>query len=58
MSEIAPFRSVTTEKLSEQISRQLLERIIAGRYKPGDLLPPELHLANFSASAGWWSAKG
>lgn len=45
MSEIAPFRSVFAEKLSEQISRQLLEKIIAGRYKPGDLLPPERDLA-------------
>jgi DNA-binding FadR family transcriptional regulator len=45
MSAIAPFRSVSTEKLSEQISRQLLEKIIAGRYKPGDLLPPERDLA-------------
>ncbi|OGO38279.1 MAG: hypothetical protein A2W35_12225 [Chloroflexi bacterium RBG_16_57_11] len=45
MSEIAPFRSVSSEKLSEQISRQLLERIIAGSYKPGDLLPPERDLA-------------
>lgn len=45
MSEIAPFRSVYAEKLSEQISRQLLEKIVAGHYRPGDLLPPERDLA-------------
>jgi GntR family transcriptional regulator, transcriptional repressor for pyruvate dehydrogenase complex len=36
---------VQSEKLSERISRQLLETIIAGHYPPGELLPPERELA-------------
>ena len=43
--EVTPFRSVSAEKLSELISRQLLEKIVSGQYKPGNLLPPERELA-------------
>ncbi len=39
------FQSLQSERLSEQISRQLLENIIAGTYQPGDRLPPERELA-------------
>jgi GntR family transcriptional repressor for pyruvate dehydrogenase complex len=46
LSEKPLFQVVQTKKLSQQISRQLLERIISGYYKPGDLLPPERDLAN------------
>jgi GntR family transcriptional repressor for pyruvate dehydrogenase complex len=40
------FRSVQSEKLSEQISRQILETIVAGHYQPGDRLPSERDLAD------------
>jgi len=40
-----PFKVVQSEKLSDQISTQLLKTIISGHYKPGDLLPPERSLA-------------
>ena len=40
-----PFQVVQSEKLSDQISTQLLKTIISGHYKPGDLLPPERNLA-------------
>ncbi len=39
------FQSLQSEKLGEQISRQLLENIINGTYQPGDRLPPERELA-------------
>lgn len=39
------FQSLQSEKLGEQISRQLLENIINGTYRPGDKLPPERELA-------------
>lgn len=39
------FQVVRSAKLSDQISRQLLEAIFAGRYKQGDQLPPERDLA-------------
>jgi GntR family transcriptional repressor for pyruvate dehydrogenase complex len=39
------FQVVQSAKLSQQISRQLVETIIAGHYKAGDLLPPERELA-------------
>jgi GntR family transcriptional regulator, transcriptional repressor for pyruvate dehydrogenase complex len=39
------FQSLQSEKLGEQISRQLLENIISGTYRPGDRLPPERELA-------------
>ena len=42
--EFTPFRSVSSKKLSELITRQLLEKITSGQYKPGDLLPPEREL--------------
>jgi GntR family transcriptional regulator, transcriptional repressor for pyruvate dehydrogenase complex len=45
MTEKPPFQVVQSAKLSEQISRQLLEYIIAGHYQPGVLLPPERDLA-------------
>lgn len=38
-------QEIQNEKLSERISRQLLETIVAGHYTPGDLLPPERDLA-------------
>jgi len=45
------FETVQSEKLSEQISRQLLEAIVDGHYGPGDRLPPERDLAaTFDAS--------
>jgi DNA-binding FadR family transcriptional regulator len=46
MTDMNLFRFVQTEKLSKKISRQLLESIIKGRYKPGSLLPAERELAN------------
>jgi GntR family transcriptional repressor for pyruvate dehydrogenase complex len=39
------FQSLQSEKLGEQISRQLLENIINGNYQAGDRLPPERELA-------------
>ena len=45
MSAKPPFQVVQTEKLSQQISRQLLETIISGHYQPGELLPAERDLA-------------
>ena len=47
MPENPQFQSLRNEKFSEQISHQLLEKIIAGYYKPGDRLPPERDLADF-----------
>jgi len=45
------FRVVRSARLSDQISRQLLEAIFAGRYNQGDQLPPERDLATmFQAS--------
>jgi len=45
------FQSLQSEKFSEQISRQLLQKIIEGHYKPGDRLPAERDLATiFSVS--------
>jgi GntR family transcriptional repressor for pyruvate dehydrogenase complex len=44
MSEI--FHSVQSEKLSEQISRQILQTIVAKHYNPGDRLPSERNLAD------------
>ena len=41
-----PFQSVQSAKLSDQISRQLLETIVSGHYRPGDLLPAERDLAS------------
>jgi GntR family transcriptional regulator, transcriptional repressor for pyruvate dehydrogenase complex len=46
MTEKPPFQVVQTEKLSQQITRQLLETIIVGHYRPGELLPPERDLAS------------
>ena len=40
-----PFQSLQSEKFSEQISRQLLQKIVEGHYKPGDRLPAERDLA-------------
>ena len=46
-----PFQSLQSEKFSEQISRQLLQKIVEGHYKPGDRLPAERDLATiFSVS--------
>ena len=39
------FQIVHNDKLSDQISRQLVEAIFSGRYKPGDQLPTERDLA-------------
>ena len=39
------FQVVRNEKLSAQISRQLVEAILSGHYAPGDQLPPERDLA-------------
>lgn len=39
------FQSLQSEKLGEQISRQLLENITSGIYQAGDRLPPERELA-------------
>lgn len=39
------FQNVQTEKLSQKISRQLLQSIVDGHYQPGSLLPPERDLA-------------
>jgi GntR family transcriptional repressor for pyruvate dehydrogenase complex len=47
MPENPQFQSLRNEKFSEQISHQLLEKIIAGYYQPGDRLPPERDLADF-----------
>lgn len=45
------FRVIRSNKFSQQINRQLLEAIVAGRYRPGDLLPSERDLATmFQAS--------
>lgn len=46
MADKPPFQVVQTEKLSQQITRQLLETIISGHYQPGDLLPAERDLAS------------
>jgi DNA-binding FadR family transcriptional regulator len=40
------FQAVQSERLSEQISRQLLETIISGHYQEGDQLPSERDLAD------------
>ncbi len=45
MPDRPPFQVVQSAKLSEQISRQLLQTIVSGHYQPGDLLPPERELA-------------
>jgi len=45
MPDTPHFQVVQSEKLGEQISRQLLEAIVAGHYKPGDRLPAERDLA-------------
>jgi len=45
MAENPQFQSLRSEKFSEQISLQLLEKIIGGYYQPGDRLPPERDLA-------------
>jgi len=39
------FQIVRNTSLSAQISQQLVESIVAGRYKPGEQLPPERDLA-------------
>lgn len=45
------FQIVRSEKFSRQISRQLIEAIVAGRYAPGDQLPSERELTEiFKAS--------
>ncbi|MFN2221846.1 MAG: FadR/GntR family transcriptional regulator [Chloroflexota bacterium] len=41
-----PFQSLRSSKYSEQISRQLLQRIVDGHFKPGERLPPERDLAS------------
>jgi GntR family transcriptional repressor for pyruvate dehydrogenase complex len=41
-----PFESLRSSKYSEQISRQLLQRIVDGHFQPGDRLPPERDLAS------------
>ena len=46
MPEPPQFQTVQAAKLSAQISRQLLTTITGGRYKPGDLLPPERDLSS------------
>jgi len=51
MAEMGGFISVQGDKLSEQVSRQLLSAIIGGQYRPGTSLPSERDLAAaFSAS--------
>ena len=45
IAENPQFKSLRSEKLGEQISLQLLEKIIEGYYQPGDRLPPERDLA-------------
>lgn len=40
------FESLQSSKYSEQISRQLLQRIVDGHFQPGDRLPPERDLAS------------
>jgi DNA-binding FadR family transcriptional regulator len=45
MSSASPFQVIQSSKLSDQISRQLLQTIVTGHYRPGDLLPPERELA-------------
>jgi len=45
------FQIVRSEKFRKQISRQLLEAIVSGRYQPGDQLPSERELTEmFKAS--------
>jgi len=39
------FQSLQSEKFSEQISRQLLQKIVEGGYQPGERLPAERDLA-------------
>lgn len=39
------FQGLQSEKFSEQISRQLLQKIVEGHYQPGDYLPAERDLA-------------
>jgi GntR family transcriptional repressor for pyruvate dehydrogenase complex len=39
------FKGVQNKKLGAQISHQLVEAILSGRYSPGDQLPPERELA-------------
>lgn len=39
------FQTLQSERLGEQISRQLLQNIIAGNYQPGEKLPPERELS-------------
>ena len=39
------FQTLQSEKLGEQISRQLIQNIIAGNYQPGEKLPPERELS-------------
>jgi GntR family transcriptional repressor for pyruvate dehydrogenase complex len=41
-----PFQSLRSSKYSEQISHQLLQRIVDGHFKPGERLPPERDLAS------------
>jgi len=51
MPNSSDFQALRREKLGQQISRQLLEAIIAGRYAPGSLLPSERELTEmFGAS--------
>jgi GntR family transcriptional regulator, transcriptional repressor for pyruvate dehydrogenase complex len=51
MHDAAGFHSVQSEKLSEQVTRQLVKALAEGRYRPGELLPSERDLAvRFSAS--------
>jgi GntR family transcriptional repressor for pyruvate dehydrogenase complex len=45
MSDKVRFQNVQTEKLSQKISRQLLQSIVDGYYLPGSLLPSERDLA-------------
>jgi DNA-binding FadR family transcriptional regulator len=45
MPDTPQFRGVYSDKLTEQVSRQLLEAIVAGHYAPGDRLPSERNLA-------------
>jgi len=46
-----PFQSLQSSKYSDQISLQLLQRIVEGHFKPGERLPPERDLASiFSVS--------
>lgn len=45
MMETSPFQAVQAEKISQQISQQILESIIDGHYPPGGRLPSERKLA-------------